>query len=106
MSIEIVAWRVEPPSPGDEVTYTVQTKSKKLREVKSIFSSKKDWSFVGEGYDPKRKEYILLFRRTFLNKKSWIDFAQTVAHAIEEISQRTGKRKVLNGKGKKRKKGS
>ena len=101
MLIEIVAWKQETEEKNG-VTYTVQTKSKTQREVKSIFSQKQNWILSGEGFDGKNNEYLFIFRKTFPNKESWLKFAKGVDHDIEEISQRTGRRKLLNGKRKSR----
>lgn len=99
MLIEIVAWKQD-LQEAQGVTYTVQTKSKTQREVKSIFSQKHNWILAGEGFDGKNKEYLFIFKKTFPNKESWLKFAKGLDHDVEEISQRTGRRKLLNGRRK------
>ena len=101
MLIEIVAWKHDMQEKSG-VTYVVQTKSKTQREVKSIFSQKQNWILTGEGFDGKNKAYLFIFKKTFPSKEGWLKFAKGLDYDIEEISQRTGRRKLLNRKRKSR----
>lgn len=101
MSIEIVAWKQD-VKEDNGVTYVVQTKSKTMREVKSIFSKKQNWILAGEGFDGKNKDYLFIFKKKFSDKESWLKFAKGVEHDIEEINQRTGNRKLINRRRKRK----
>ena len=58
------------------------------------------WKHAGEGYDPNNQKTILIMMRIFEDKQSWMKFARTLPFMVEEVNQRTGKKKVINAKRK------
>ena len=76
MSIEkVVAWGEKRETDG-LITYRIQAKLKGKRELNS------------------------LMKRIFEDKQSWMKFARTLPFMVEEVNQRTGKKKVINAKRK------
>lgn len=101
MSIEAVTAWGEKTEKDDLITYKVQAEVSGKRELNSLMKEFQDWKMAGEGYDPKSKKTIILMMRTFKDKKSWVSFAKRLPFLVEELSTRTGKKKVINGKRRK-----
>ncbi len=92
MSIEVTAWEIFDETTPKH-TYTVQVRSKTLKEVNSIFN--KDWQATGEGFSRKTKQYIRLYSRLFKERGEWYKFAKSLDCKVIEI-KKNGKEKVYN----------
>ena len=90
MSLEITAWEEE---NSENHKYRVQAKAKKLGDIKPIF--KGDWEIVGEGFNPKSKEHILIFAKEFKDRKQWETFAKSLDVVVTDI-KKSGKERVFN----------
>jgi len=92
MTIEAVAWY-----DREAGTYTLQATAKAKREINRITKETEGWSVTGSGYDPKNGKMIILLRKAFENKNSWIKFANTLSFDVHELAK-SGKKKVINGR--------
>jgi|APSaa5957512535_1039671.scaffolds.fasta_scaffold382801_2 hypothetical protein len=99
MSIIAVAWG-EKIETENSVLYTLQATVRGKREMNRLNKEVLEWSSAGKGYDPTTEKTIVLLQRKFENKKSWIKFAKSLSFPVEELSPRTGKGKIINGKKK------
>jgi hypothetical protein len=61
---------------------------------------------AGQGYDPKSECMIAILQREFTDKKSLLEFAKGLSFNLIEVSQRTGKEKVINNVKRNKKKQS
>ena len=99
MDIKAIAWKMDLKEQEDlhyVLQATVKGKRQKNRVLKEFNAA--NWHMTGEGYDPVHDRMIVLFKRTFKDKKSWIAFARTLSFEVEELNNRTGKRKVINAR--------
>ena len=89
--MEAVAWKHF--RSGDNYYYIIQLDNiKGARQKKEIQKYLKDWSFHGEGFNPKNKEVTLLFRKSFDSDQSWKSWAQRFPYALVEVGK-SGKKK-------------
>ena len=56
---------------------------------------------AGGGYDPKNDSTIAILQREFKDKGTLLEFARGLSFNLIEVSQRTGKEKVINVKRRK-----
>jgi hypothetical protein len=99
MSIRAVAWS-EKLETENSILYTLQATVRGKREMNRLSKEVPEWTAAGKGYDPSTEKTIVLLQRKFENKKSWINFAKSLSFPVEELSPRTGKGKIINGKKK------
>ena len=97
MSIRAVAWG-EKLETEDSILYTLQATVRGKRELNRLTKEAVEWSNAGKGYDPRTEKTIVLLKRKFENKKSWIRFAKSLSFPVEELNSRTGEGKIINGK--------
>jgi hypothetical protein len=100
MNIEAVAWG-EKTETGDSIMYRMQAKIKGKREMNRLIKELSDWNACGEGYDPNTEKTIVLLIRKFKDKSSWARYAKTLSFPVEEINNRTGKRRTINARRRK-----
>ena len=104
MNAKMTAWNTA--LRGDDIlTYMMQTTIAGKRNLNKLMKQMSSDGFqcVGEGYDPKKEKFIVLFSKPFESKNSWLEFAKASPFLIEEVNHKTGKVKVINGKRKRRK---
>jgi|TARA_E500000305_G_C3963446_1_gene208281 hypothetical protein len=94
MTIEVVAW-----CDKETGIYTMQAKAKGKSEINKLTKEAKDWSHSGAGYDPNSGKTIILLKKKFESKSSWLKFAKTLSFEVCELA-RNGKKKVINGRRK------
>lgn len=99
MNIKAVAWS-EKLENQDSFAYTMQATFKGKRELNALTKEVNGWKPAGEGFDPRTKDMILLLKRTFESRASWVAFAKTLSFPVEELNSRTGKKRIINGKKK------
>lgn len=86
-----VAWKVF--RKDDRFFYVVQLNEiKGKREENKIKKIFKEWRFHGEGFDPKKKEVTLLFRKGFSTEDEWKAWARSFPHELVEVGK-SGKQK-------------
>jgi hypothetical protein len=56
----------------------------------------------GNGYDPTHDRRIVLLQRDFESKELLKDFVNGLSFSLAEVSQRTGKERIINAKRKKK----
>ena len=97
MNINAVAWGTKQEN-GDSVLYTMQVSLKGKRQINKFNKEAQGWEQTGEGFDPTTENTIMLFRRSFQDKRSWIEYAKTLPFPVQELNSRTGKTRIINGK--------
>ena len=97
MNIRAVAWSEKLESLGS-FSYTMQATLKGKRELNALTKEVNGWKPAGEGFDPNTKNMIILLKKTFESRDSWVKFAKTLSFPVEEVSPRTGKKRIINGK--------
>lgn len=93
------AWKVSKNNP----CYRLQISNisgKRLRN--KIFKQINGWDNSGEGFDPKKNQYVLIFDKKFDSPGEWLGWAQAFPYQITEIGVTSGKEKIIN---KRRKRG-
>jgi|TARA_R110002051_G_scaffold23599_1_gene59375 hypothetical protein len=81
---------------GDKYFYVIQLNGiRGKREEKKIKKIFKEWKFHGEGFDPKKKEITLLFRKGFTSDDEWKSWARSFPHELIEVGK-SGKKKPYN----------
>ena len=105
MKMQAVAWtngknQTKSSSGNGEITYTLQVTTSDKRAINKVIKEASDWSKAGSGFDTNSKNMIVLLTKNFKSKTEWIQFANTLSFDVEEISTRTGKKKLINGKRK------
>ena len=96
MTIEAVAWYDK-----EAGTYTMQASAKAKREINRITKEAKGWAMAGTGYDPNSGKTIILLKKAFEDKNSWLQFANTLSFEVCELAK-SGKKKVINGRRKRK----
>jgi len=97
MNINVVAWGTKLENE-EKLLYTMQVALKGKREINKFYKQAKGWEQTGEGFDPQTENTIMLLRRAFEDKKSWIEYAKTLPFPVQELNSRTGKTRIINGK--------
>jgi len=105
MKMQAVAWNSASPAPksskeNKKVTYTLQVTTSDKRVLNKVIKEASDWHEAGTGFDTNSKNMIVLLKKSFEDKSEWIQFANTLSFDVEEISTRTGKKRLINGKRK------
>ena len=84
--MEAAAWRVM-TSNKDEFNYTLQVDGIKGTRAKNrILKEIDNWENTGEGRG-KDKNFVLLFSRTFNDKKSWMRWARSFPYKLVEVAK-------------------
>ena len=99
-NIEAVAWG-EKTEKGCFL-YTIQATFKGKREKNTLTKEAMGWKHAGEGYNPHTDRLIMLLKRSFEDRKSWRTFAKTLSFPIEELNCKTGKKRIINARRRKR----
>ena len=100
MTTEVVAWNqrnAETKTIKDGFVYVLQATTESKRDLNKLVREASDWRVSGQGYDKLNEKYIIILRREFEDKKSWLEFARTLSFEVQEINS-TGKKKKINGK--------
>ncbi len=103
--MQAVAWKCgkaanKNSKENEKIVYTLQVTTSDKRVLNKVIKEASDWKEAGTGFDPNNKNMIVLLRKSFKDKSEWIQFANTLSFDVEEISTRTGKKKLINGKRK------
>jgi hypothetical protein len=102
MKMQAVAWNngktTSKSSSDQEIEYTLQITSSDRRAINKLIKEASGWKQHGTGFDTNSKNVIVLLRKSFRDKQEWINFANTLSFDVEEISTRTGKKRLINGK--------
>lgn len=84
--MEAAAWRVM-TNNKDEFNYTLQVDGIKGTRAKNrILKEIDSWENTGEGRG-KNKDFVLLFSRTFNDKKSWMRWARSFPYNLVEVTK-------------------
>ena len=90
--VKATAWKHT--IPGSTATYMLQidhiTGKRKENRIRKEF---KDWTTLGEGYNPKSKEATLIFKKEFNTDSDWKHWAREATFSLVEIGPRSGKPK-------------
>ena len=106
MKMQAVAWNNGKVSTRNstgtagEILYTLQVTSSDKRVINKVVREARGWFKAGSGFDTNNKNMIILLKKSFKDKEEWIQFANTLSFDVEEISTRTGKKRLINGKRK------
>jgi hypothetical protein len=97
-NLRAVTWKLS--KECDIYMFQVTTSSKRalnkaLKELGGMHT--------GQGYDPETDCTIAILQREFADKKSLLEFANGLSFSLTEVSQRTGKEKIINVKRNKKK---
>jgi hypothetical protein len=94
--INVVCWK-EIKREDNSVACRLQIHYTDQRRVKTVLKELKEWNEAGSGFNPKRKESLLIFTRDFQNDNKWRSFLKNFPYKITEKTP-TGKEKVYNAK--------
>ena len=90
--VKATAWKHT--TPGTTATYMLQidhiTGKRKENRIRKEF---KEWTTLGEGYNPKSKESTLIFKKEFETELAWKTWAREAVFELVEIGARSGKPK-------------
>jgi len=90
--VKATAWKHS--VPGTTATYMLQidhiTGKRKENRIRKEF---KEWTTLGEGYNPKSKESTLIFKKEFQTELDWKKWARSALFNLIEIGPRSGKPK-------------
>ena len=77
-----------------EIIYMVQVdKIKGKRKENKLFKDMSDWSLCGDGFNPKTKETMYIFKKAFESEKEWKSWGRSFPYNLVEISPKSSKRK-------------
>ena len=96
--IRAVVWR----SSKESNVYLFQIETYNKRDLNKVIKEI-GGKVTGGGYDSKKKQTITLMAKEFESKDKLLGFAKGLSFALAEISQRTGKERIINGKRKQKK---
>ena len=94
--MNIAAWK-EFKEEDMSIRCRLQVSYKDGRKIKTLLKELADWTECGSGYNPKDKEDILLFAKSFKDDNSWKKFLRNFPFTISEILK-NNKRKVYNAR--------
>jgi len=84
--MEATTWRIQ-TNNKDEFNYRLQIDGiKGVRAKNRILKAAANWNTVGEGHN-RDKNFILLFARTFSDKKSWARWAKQFPYELAELKK-------------------
>ena len=83
MQIEAAAWK---NLVNDQHIYMMQFCTGSTKEAKTIVDTLKDWHQTGTGYNKEGQE-VMVFRKTFKDTPSWIEWAKTAPFIINEVDK-------------------
>ena len=84
--MQAVAWRTQTENKK-EFNYRLQVEGiKGIRAKNRVLKSVEDWSAAGEGFT-RKKEYILIFSRTFDTSRSWLKWAKRFPYKLVELKR-------------------
>ena len=86
-----VAWR----KSEDNYEYTIQIESSSSFKVEMALKEL-SWIQTAEGFNSKTKKKIYIVERAFKSKEEWVKFAKSLSFKLSEISDRTGKERIIN----------
>ena len=94
--LRAVIWKLS--KECDMYMFQVTTSSKRAlnKALKELGGTR-----AGGGYDPKNDSTIAILQREFKDKGTLLEFARGLSFNLIEVSQRTGKEKVINVKRRK-----
>ena len=85
--MEATVWRVQ---TGDkkEFNYRLQIEGiKGVRAKNRVLKCVEDWSFAGEGFTKNKKEFVMIFSRTFDTPKDWLTWARAFPYNLVELKK-------------------
>ena len=92
--MEITAWK-EFKEEDNSIRCRLQLHYKDGRRVKTLIKQLTGWKECGSGYNPKKKEEILLFVKKFKSDYMWKKFLKEFPYSIRE-KLRNNKERVYN----------
>ena len=88
-----VAWK-DARANTEELQYVLQVEDiKGVREENRIVKFLSDWNSYGFGYSPKDRTQTIMFKKEFETEGEWKRWARKFPHILEEITEKTGKKK-------------
>ena len=94
--INVVCWK-EAKRDDNSVACRLQVHYTDQRRVKTVLKELKEWHEAGSGFNPTKKESLLIFTREFTDDSKWKTFLKSFPYRIVEKTP-TGKEKVYNAK--------
>jgi hypothetical protein len=79
---------------NSSVVYVVQIdriKGKKLEN--KILKEMKEWDVCGDGYNPKTKEAMYIFKKSFKSESDWLKWGRQFPYQLVEIGSKSAKKK-------------
>jgi hypothetical protein len=99
-----IAWSFKTEEQG-KLTYRLQVeKIKGTRAKNKTLKALRGWRKVGEGYNNKNKEEILIFSRNFGTMTEWIKWAKAFPFKLQELNKNNKPKPIKLGIETKRKK--
>ena len=89
-----VAWKNSRETVDYSYQYVLQIDEiKGVREESRILKELQDWKKYGTGYSPQSKTTTIIFKKRFETEVSWKSWARNFPYHLEEITEKTGKKK-------------
>lgn len=77
-----------------EIVYVVQVdKIKGKRGENKLLKEMSDWDLCGDGFNPRTKETMYLFKKSFECEKDWLSWGRRFPYNLIEISAKSSKKK-------------
>tara|TARA_R110000824_G_scaffold1643_7_gene8167 strand:+ start:1433 stop:1729 length:297 start_codon:yes stop_codon:yes gene_type:complete len=85
--MQVTAWRTQTENKK-EFNYRLQVDGIKGKRAKNrILKCVREWSSAGEGVSGNRKEFIMIFSRTFDTPKAWLRWAKDFPYNLVELKR-------------------
>ena len=79
---------------GSEIIYMVQVdKIKGKRKENKLLKDMSDWDLFGDGFNPKTKETMYIFKKVFESEKDWMRWGRAFPYNLIEISSISSRKK-------------
>ena len=103
--MQATAWNFKADKRGELITYRLQVeKIKGIRAKNKTLKALSGWCKVGEGYDGKNNEEILIFERNFDTMAEWIKWAKAYPFKLQELNRNNKPKSIKLGIDTKRRK--
>ena len=82
--MEALAWRAS--SNSNDLLYRLQVNNIDGRTLAKIKKICADWDGIGYGWNKKTRHNLLLFSRTFKNRRAWLKWAKQFPYNLIEFN--------------------
>lgn len=92
-TVSATGWR-HLRNSDDKIVYVVQVdKIMGKRSENRLRKDMSDWNLCGDGFNPRTRETMLIFKKEFDSEKEWLSWGREFPYSLIEISARSSKPK-------------